>query len=88
MFNNQEFEAAFSPLYCKQAYFTWENCLECAFGVLLHWTESALNNGRFIERYRSDPAMNINLQSTLMQSETLFSISNSFKQLIQHYIIL
>merc|ERR1712015_332341 len=32
-------------LYCKQVYFTWEKCIECAYGVFLHCTECALNNG-------------------------------------------
>ena len=44
-------------LYCKQVYFTWEKCIQCAYDVFLHCTESALNNKCFIRRYRSDPAM-------------------------------
>merc|ERR1711911_74441 len=44
-------------LYCKQVYFTWEKCIHCAYDVFLHCTECALNNGSFIKRYRSDPAM-------------------------------
>ena len=32
-------------LYCKQAYLTWEKWVQCAYGVFLHCTECALNNG-------------------------------------------
>ena len=44
-------------LYCKQAYFTCEKWVQCAFGVFLHCRECALNYGCFIRRYRSDPSM-------------------------------
>merc|ERR1711911_204615 len=44
-------------LYCKQVYFTWEKWVQCEYFVFLHCTECALNNGSFIQRYRSDPAM-------------------------------
>merc|ERR1711911_281639 len=68
MFNIQEFQAAFSPLYCtvKKVYFTWEKCIECAYGVFLHCKECALNSGCFIQRYRSDPAMYSTLRATKM----------------------
>ena len=46
-----------TTLYCKQAYFTWEKWVQCVYGVFLHCTECALNNGSFIRRYRSDPTM-------------------------------
>ena len=46
-----------TTLYCKTAYFTWKNWVQCAYGVFLHCTECALNNGCFIQRYCSDPAM-------------------------------
>jgi len=51
-------------LYCKQAYFTWEKWVQCAYGVFLHCTEYALNQGCFIRRYRSDPAMYSTLCAT------------------------
>ena len=68
-------------LYCKQAYFTWEKCIQCEYGVFLHCTESALNNKCFIERYRSDHALYTTLRAAIMQSDTLFLIYQSFKML-------
>ena len=53
-----------TTLYCKQAYFTWEKWVQCAYAVFLHCTECALNNGCFIQWYRSDPAMYSTLPST------------------------
>ena len=53
-------------LYCKQVYFTWEKCIEYAYGVFLHCTECALSSGWFIQRYRSDPAMYSTLRATKM----------------------
>ena len=39
-----------TTLYCKTEYFTWEKCIQCAYGVFLHGKECALNNGCFIQR--------------------------------------
>merc|ERR1711911_401803 len=75
-------------LYCKHVYFTWEKCIQCAYGVFLHCTECALNNGSFIQQYRSDPAMYSTLPSAKLQPDSLFSIYKSFKLLFQHYIVL
>ena len=58
----------------KQVYFTWEKCIECAYGVFLHCTECALNNGCFIQRYRSDPAMYGTLRATKMKPYIPYSI--------------
>ena len=52
--------------YCKQAYFSWEKCIQCAYGVFLSCTECALNNGCFIQRYKSDPDMYSTLRATKM----------------------
>ena len=54
---------------------------------VLHCTECALNNGRFIELYRSDPAMYITLRAAIMQSDTLCSLYKSFKLLFHHYTV-
>merc|ERR1711911_46894 len=56
-------------LYCKQVYFTWERCIQWAYGVFLHCTECALNSGCFIQRYRSDPAMYSTLPAAIMQAD-------------------
>ena len=56
--------------------------------MFLHCTECALNNGCFIQRYRSDPAMYSSLPSAKIQPDSLFSIYKSFKLLFQHYIVL
>merc|ERR1711911_367765 len=61
-------------LYCKTEYVTWEKCIQCAYGVFLHCTKCALNNGCFIRRYRSDPAMYSTLRAIKMQSDTIFNI--------------
>merc|ERR1711911_394906 len=53
-------------LYCKQVYLTWEKCIQCAYDVFQQCTESALNHGCFIRRYRSDPAMCNTLPATKM----------------------
>ena len=53
-----------TTLYCKQAYFTWEKCIQCAYGVFLYCTEYALNQGCFNRRYRSDPVMYSTLCAT------------------------
>merc|ERR1711911_285694 len=53
-------------LYCKQVCFTQKKCIHCAYGVFLHCTECALNNGCFIQRYRSDPSMYSTLRATKM----------------------
>ena len=74
-------------MYCKQVYFTWEKCIQCAYGVLLLCTECSLNNGCFIQRYRSDPAMYSTLPAANMRPDTLYSIYKSFKLLFQHYIV-
>ena len=55
-----------TTLYCKTAYYTWEKCRQCAYG--------ALNNGCFIQRYRSDLAMYSTLPAAIMQPDTRFSI--------------
>jgi len=55
-----------TTLYFKTAYFTWEKWVQCAYGVFLHCTECALNNGSFIQRYHSDPAMYSTLRPTKM----------------------
>ena len=34
-----------TTLYCKQAYFTWEKWVQCAYRVFLHCTLCALNHG-------------------------------------------
>merc|ERR1711946_100087 len=86
MFNIQEFQASFSPLY-----FTVSKCIlhgKSANSVLLHCTECALNNGYFIQRYRSDPSTYSSLPSAKIQPDSLFSIYKSFKLLFQHYIVL
>jgi len=90
MFNMKRVSSCFFTiiLYCKQVYFTWEKCIECAYGVFLHCTECALSSGCFIQRYRSDPAMYSTLPAAIMQADTLFSIYKSFKMLFQHYIVL
>ena len=75
-------------LYCKQVYFTWEKCIECAYGVFLHCTECALSSGCFIQRYRSDPAMYSTPPAAIMQADTLCSIYKSSKMLFQHFIVL
>ena len=46
-----------TTLYCKTAYYTWEKWVHCAYGMVLHCTECALNHGCFIRRYRRNPAM-------------------------------
>merc|ERR1712015_128187 len=73
--------------YCKQVYFTWEKCIQCAYGVFLHCTECALNHGCFIQRYRSDPAMYSTLPAATMLPDSQVSIYMSFKMLFQHYIV-
>merc|ERR1711911_363371 len=90
MFNMKRVSSCFSTilLYFKQVYFTWEKCIECAYGVFLHCTECALNSGCFTQRYRSDPAMYSTLPAAIMQADTLFLIYMSFKMLFQHYIVL
>ena len=75
-------------LYCKTAYYTWEKWVQCAYGVFLHCTECALNNGSFIQRYHSDPSMYSTLPSAKLQPDSLFSIYKSFKLLFHHYIVL
>ena len=75
-------------LYCKQVYFTWEKCIQCAYGVFLHCTKYALNQGCFILGYRSDPAIYSTQPAATMLPDSQFSIYMSFKLLFQHYIVL
>merc|ERR1711946_67993 len=74
-----------TTLYCKEAYFTWDKWVQCAYGVFLYCTECALNHGCFIQRYRNDSAMYSTLPGAIIQPDTLFSIYKSFKMLFQHY---
>ena len=53
-------------LYCQQVYFTWEKFKQCAYRVFLHCTKYALNQGCFIQGYRSDPAMYSTLPAATM----------------------
>ena len=75
-------------LYCKLVYFTWEKCIQCAYGVFLHCTECALIHGCFIQRYRSNPAMYSTLPAAIMKPDTICSIYKSLKMLSQHNIVL
>merc|ERR1711911_304515 len=86
MFNIQEFQVSFSPLYC-----TVSRCIlhgKSAYGVFLHCTECAFNHGCFIQRYRSDPAMYSTLPAATMLPDSQFSIYKSFQLLFHYYFVL